>query len=95
MVYFRTSPFWILWRHTVAAIVSERKFFCAKQLNNRITSWNPTWRRPGNLKAKIGINQILFCPTQKWYFHDFQQNLKLDCIMNNLTLIYFNSGGFL
>ena len=32
-------------------------------LSNYITSWNPRWRRPGNLKAKIGDNQILFCPT--------------------------------
>ena len=57
-------------------------------LNNWATSCNPKWRRPGNLKAKIGGNQILFCLTQKYYFHVFQRNLKLNCIFNNLMLIF-------
>ena len=39
-------------------------------------------------KAKIGDNQIMFCPTLKCYFH-------VDCIFNNLTLIRFESGGFI
>ena len=78
-------------------IVGQQKFFCVKQLqlSNRITSGNPRLRRPGNLKAKIGDNQILFCPTLKYYFHDFQRNFKIDCIFNNLTLICFKSVGFL
>ena len=63
-------------------------------LSNRITSWNPRWRRPANLKAKIGDNQILFCLTLKCYFHVFQRNFKVDCIFNNLTLICFKSAGF-
>ena len=56
IVYFRfkisrATPFWILWRHTVAAFVSERKFFCVKQLNNRITAWS-NMAAPGKLKSK-------------------------------------------
>ena len=32
---------------------------------------------PGNLKAKIGDNQIPFCPILKYYFHVFQRNFKV------------------
>ena len=74
------------WRHTsVAAIVSQQNFVYEKQLSNCITSWNPRWRRPRNLKAKN--TSILFCPTLIYCFHDFQRNFKVDCIFNNLTLI--------
>ena len=58
-----------------------------KQLSNRITSSNPTWQCPGNLKAKIGDHQMLFRPTLKYYFQVFQRNFKVDCMFNNLTLI--------
>ena len=56
VAYFRISrapPYWILWRHTVAASVSKQTFFCLKQQSNRVTSWNPSLPHPGNLKAKI------------------------------------------
>ena len=56
--------------------------------------WNSTWRRLENLTAKMSDNQILFCLTHKYYFHDFQQNLK-SYIQEFIRLIYFNSGGFL
>ena len=46
-------------------------------------------------KLKIGDYQILFCQKQKYYFHFFKRNLKLDCIFDNLTFIYFKSGYFL
>ena len=38
--------------------------------------WNPRWRCAGNVKAKIGDNQRLVCPTWKYHFRAFQQNLK-------------------
>ena len=79
----------------VATVVSKQKFFCVKQLSKPYYIMNSKMAAPGNLKGKIGDNQSLFCPTQKYYFHVFQQNLKLDRIFNNLTLIYFKSGGFL
>ena len=75
---------------TVATVIIQQTFICVRQLSNRITSWNPRWLRPGNLKAKIGKNQILFCPILKYYFHVFQRNFKVDCIFNYLTLICFN-----
>ena len=57
------SPFWILWRHVVAAIVSKQSIFCVKQLGNQMTSCNPRWLRAGNWKANIGDSQTLFCLT--------------------------------
>ena len=46
-----------------------------------------------NMKTRQSSNSVF--PTQKYCFHVFQRNLKLDSIFNNLTLIYFKSGGFL
>ena len=91
----RHFEFYDVIRLPLLLVQSDRNSLCETIFCNRITSWNPRWRRPGNLKAKIGDNQILFCPTLKYYFHVFQRNFKVDCIFNNLTLICFKSGGFL
>ena len=66
-----------------------------EELRNRISSLNPRWQRSENLKAKIGDNQILFCPSLKYYSHAFERNVRADCILNNLTLICLKSGDFL
>ena len=59
---------------------------CVKQLSNRITLRNPTWRRPGNLKAKTGDNQFLFNQFEIRLY--FQQFCCIDMDAAVLTIIH-------
>ena len=90
--YFYHSGF--LWRHTVAAIVSKQKFFCVEQLSNRIASWNPRWRSPGNIQGKIGDNQILFCPTQKYLFPRFPTKFEIRSCFQQFNVDLFQDWRF-
>ena len=46
---------------------------------------------PGKLPG-LSTNGPQVYPTQKYYFRVLQRNLKLDCICNNLTLIFSRVG---
>ena len=76
------------------AIFSKNRFFGTTHGDKPVSQNGISLRSPSLIMAP-GDNQILFCLTQKYYFHVLQRNLKLCCIFKNLTLIYFKNEGSL
>ena len=53
LLIFRALPSWILWRHCIALLFQTKESHLSNNRGNAVTSWNPRWRRAGNLKAEI------------------------------------------
>ena len=74
--------------HKIEPLYASKSFIYLLSVAE-VTSWNPRWRLPGNLKGQIGDNQILFC---QCFLNEIWNLIVFSSI---LTLIYFKSGGFL